>query len=544
MTERNVASQLRVSLPPMTGPAMTYAQTIRQGASRRPEAVVLVCGDERRTWSELLVRSSKAAQGMLEAGVRHQDRVVFVGRNCLEFFEILYGASMAGAVPSGINWRLAAQELRAVLNDSQAHLLFISAEFLPKLAEIRADLRHVRTVVVLGGACAGEPGAASDEGEGYVDYGHWLSRQPAVDPYVTVEPSDIAMQTYTSGTTGRPKGVMHTVSAIAASFSIAETLEISGRTVVLIATPVFHATAAAAVAMTLSAGGRCVIARDADPATLLALIEAHGVTMTILVPTIIRTVLESPAADKFGVPSLGLIVYTASPMSPELLARAMRHFSHVRFLQVYGSTETLGLSALRPEDHRTHPMSAGRLLPDVTLRVVDPVTGAEAGDGSPGEIWAKAPTAMNGYWGLAEETARTITDDGFVKTGDIGLMQDGFLTLLDRVKDMIVSGGENIYPAEVENVLSAHPGVSEVAVVGVPSDTWGETVMAFVVRAPSAGPRLTEDEVIAYARAHLASYKCPTSVSFIDVLPRNPSGKVLKTVLREPFWKGQARRIG
>jgi long-chain acyl-CoA synthetase len=542
MIESDVASPLTVIQPPVTGRAMTYAQTIRQGACRHPEAIALVCGDERRTWSELLVRSSKAAQGMLEAGVRHQDRVMFVGRNCLEFFEILYGASMAGAVPSGINWRLAAQELRAVLDDSQAHLLFIGAEFLPKLAEIRAELHHVRTVVVLGDAAAGEPGAAS--GEGYEDYGHWLSRQPAVDPFVTVEPDDIAMQTYTSGTTGRPKGVMHTVSAIAASFSIAETLEISGRTVVLIATPVFHATAAAAVAMTLSAGGRCVIARDADPAALLALIEAHGVTMSIWVPTIIKTVFDSPAAGKFGVPSLEMIAYTASPISPELLARAMRQFSHVRFLQIYGSTETLGVTALRPEDHRAHPMSAGRLLPGVTMRVVDPVTGAEAADGSPGEIWVKAPTAMSGYWGLAEETALTITADGFVKTGDIGLMQGGFLTLLDRVKDMIVSGGENIYPIEVENVLSAHPVISDVAVIGVPSSTWGETVMAFVVPAPSAGHRLTEEEVIAYARAHLASYKCPTSVSFIDVLPRNPSGKVLKTVLREPFWKGQARRIG
>jgi long-chain acyl-CoA synthetase len=538
MVEGSVGSSLEGSGLGLSDPVVTYAQTVRLGACRDPGAVALVCGDERRTWSQLLARSAKAAQGMLQAGVRRQDRVVFVGRNCLELFEILYGASMAGAVPAGINWRLAAQELRAVLDDTRAQLLFITAEFLPRLAEIRAGLRHVRRVVVVGGA----PAPAARGGD-YEDYEGWLSRQPAVDPGVTLEPGDIAMQTYTSGTTGRPKGVMHTAAAIAASFLIAPTLEISGRTVALIATPVFHATATGAVAMTLSAGGRCVIARDGDPAALLALIETHRVTMTILVPAIIKTLLDSPAAGKSDTSSLQLIAYTASPISPQLLARAMRHFSHARFLQIYGSTETLGVTALHPEDHHARPMSAGRPLPGVTIRVVDPVTGAEAGDSSAGEIWVKAPTAMSGYWGLAEETAQTITGDGFVKTGDIGMMQDGYLTLLDRVTDMIISGGENIYPTEIENVLTTHPLIAEAAVIGIPSSTWGETVMAFVVRDPAASHRLTEQEVIAHARAHLASYKCPTAVAFADTLPRNPSGKVLKTTLRQPYWNNQHRHI-
>ena len=524
--------------PPLRDRPATYAETIRRGAETDPDAIALICGDDRLTWRQVFDRSCRAAQGMLETGVRRQERVAYIGKNSMEFFEVLYRASMIGAVPAGINWRLAASEMLAVINDTQASLLFIGSQFVPHLTEMADGLTYVRNVVVVN-----SDGSAYEND--YETYDSWLSRHRAEDPDIPVAQEDIAMQTYTSGTTGRPKGVMHSVGAIAASFSIAEVLGISDRTVALIATPVFHATAAAAAAMVLGAGGRCVIAREADPDTLLGLIEQHGVTMSILVPTIIKTIIESPAVAQHDLSSFETLGYTAAPISPDLLARAQQRFEQLRFLQVYGSTETLGVTVLRPEEHASHPLSAGRPLPNVTVRLVDPLTGDDVrGADATGEVWVKAPTAMAGYWNLPDETSRTLTTDGFVRTGDIGRLEGEYLVLLDRLKDMIISGGENIYPVEVENVLSAHPLVNEVAVVGVPSDKWGETVMAFAVRNPDEGSCLSEEELIEFARARLARYKCPTAVRFIDVLPRNPSGKVLKTVLREPFWKSARRQIG
>ena len=339
---------------PLTrGRPTTYAETIRRGAETDPDAIALICGDDRLTWRQVFDRSCRAAQGMLETGVRRQERVAYIGKNSLEFFEVLYGASMIGAVPAGINWRLAARETLAVINDTQASLLFVGSQFASHLSRIAGDLTHVRKVVVV-----------NSDGSVYQDdyetYENWLSRHAAHDPDIPAAQEDIAMQTYTSGTTGRPKGVMHSVGAIAASFSIADVLGISDQTVALIATPVFHATAAAAAAMVLGAGGRCVIAREADPDVLLGLIEQHGVTMSILVPAIIKLILESPAVSQHDLSSFETLGYTAAPISPDLLAQARQRFEHLRFLQVYGSTETLGVTVLRPEEHASHPLSAGQ----------------------------------------------------------------------------------------------------------------------------------------------------------------------------------------
>jgi long-chain acyl-CoA synthetase len=294
--------------------------------------------------------------------------------------------------------------------------------------------------------------------------------------------------------------------------------------------------------MVLSAGGHCVIARDSSPVNLASLIERHRITLTILVPTIVKTLVESAAARELDLTSLRTLIYTAAPISPTLLRQARDRFPSVRCVQVYGSTECLGATVLRPEEHEDHAATAGRSLPGVTLRIVDVLTGEPVADGHPGEICVRSPTIMSGYWNRPVETARAITSDGFVRTGDIGVLRDGFLTLVDRAKDMIISGGENIYPVEVEKVLTSHPTVAEAAVIGVPSPKWGETVLAFVV--PAAGAHVDEAALIAFTRARLASYKCPTSVQTAASLPRNASGKVLKTVLREPFWQGHARFVG
>jgi long-chain acyl-CoA synthetase len=444
---------------------------------------------------------------------------------------------MIRAVPTGINWRLAPEEMLAVLNDSGCSLLFVEAEFLAHLGEARSGLTHVRRIIVMEHDGVARP----TEHEAYES---WLSRQRPDDPDLPANWHDIAMQTYTSGTTGGPKGVTHSVAAIAASLDIAQLLEISDESIVLIATPVFHATATGAAAMALGAGGRCVIAREAQADTLLPLIERHGVTLIVLVPTIIKMIVEAPAFAEHDLSSLRTLVYAAAPISPELLARARRQLPHVHFIQIYGSTETLGATVLRPDEHEDHLASAGRPLPGVVIRLVDPLSGEPVAAGDTGEVLVHAPTNMSGYWNRPEETGRTITDDGFVRTGDLARFDGEFLVLHDRLNDMIITGGENVYPTEVENVLATHPLIEDVAVIGIPSDKWGETVLAFVVRRRDGGDELGEQDVIAYARANLAAYKCPTVVRFVDVLPRNASGKLLKSTLREPFWGPRRWRIG
>jgi long-chain acyl-CoA synthetase len=268
--------------------------------------------------------------------------------------------------------------------------------------------------------------------------------------------------------------------------------------------------------------------------------------MTTLVPAVLKMILESPDIDAYDVSSLDTIAYAASPISPELLRRCLAVFD-ARFLQIYGLTETQSATNLLPEDHLDpdHPeriLSVGRPMPGVTLRVVDPVTGDDLPDDVVGEVWIKAPTNMHGYWANEEATREALTDDGFVRTGDGASMRDGYVYLRDRLKDMIVSGAENVYPIEIENVLIEHPDINDVAVIGVPSERWGETVKAMVVLRD--GAHVTEADVIACARSSLAAYKCPTSVEFIEELPRNPSGKLLKRVLRAPYWAGAERHIG
>jgi long-chain acyl-CoA synthetase len=516
---------------------VTYAETLRCGARRAPDAVALICGDERRTWRQLLDRSAQVAQAMLAYGVRPQDRVAFVGRNCLEFFEILFGASMVGAVPTGVNWRLAPDEMLVVVNDTRAQMLFIERPFVAHLLRARGSLDHVTSLLVIDGEDDDPP----PDGE---TFEQWLSPHPPIDPDIPAAWDDVAMQTYTSGTTGGPKGVMHTVAAIAATLANAEIMEISESSVALIATPVFHATATGAVAMVLSAGGRCVIARDADPDTLLPLIERERVTLSIVVPTIIKMLIDSPRFADYDLTSIRSLIYTAAPISRALLTRARAHMAHVRFIQVYGSTETLGATILGHEDHVDHLESAGRPLPGVTIRLVDPASGEAVPPGATGEVWVSAPSNMAGYWDRPDETARAMVSGGFVRTGDLGRFDGEFLVLHDRLNDMIISGAENVYPTEVESVLTRHPLIDDVAIVGVPSDHWGETVLAFVVPRGKAESQLSEEDVIAFARANLATYKCPSAVRFLDALPRNASGKVLKTTLREPFWQTQRRRIG
>jgi acyl-CoA synthetase (AMP-forming)/AMP-acid ligase II len=508
----------------------TIAGTLRHWAAVKPDDPCITYESSTRTWREVHEAASRIAHGLVSAGLRPQQRVMYLGMNRPEFFEILAGTSMAAGVTATVSWRLAPREMLLIISDCQPAVLFVESEFLGHLEVFHAQMRSIQTVIVLDAG----PRSAGD----VVEYEAWLGQQVSVDPKVPASGSDIAFQAYTSGTTGRPKGVTYTNAAIKAIEPMVSVTGANEASVVLVAMPVFHLTGSSLGILSLIVGARMVVAREAAPDGLLSVIAKERVTLTVLVPAVLKMMVESPAIEHSDLSSLDTIAYAGSPITPDLLRACLSLFG-CKFAQLYGMTETSGVTALLPEDHldAEHPerlLSAGRAMPGVSVRVVDPDTEADVEEGAFGEVWIKAPTNMQGYWGLPEETEAVLTADGYVRSGDGGYLQGGYLYLKDRIKDMIVSGGENVYPVEVENVLIAHPGVNDVSVIGAPSPRWGETVKAVVVREPGAGP-LTQSDLIAFAKANLAGYKCPTSVNFVDELPRNPSGKVLKRVLREQF---------
>jgi acyl-CoA synthetase (AMP-forming)/AMP-acid ligase II len=321
----------------------------------------------------------------------------------------------------------------------------------------------------------------------------------------------------------------------------------------LVAMPLFHIAGSGWGIAGFYGGGTNIVMREVVPAELVRVIPECRVTNALFVPAVLQMLLATPGVEGADFSSLRTIVYGASPISEEVLVRAMERFG-CGFVQAYGLTETTGsIVSLLARDHdpggpRAHLLrAAGRPWGDTEVRVVDPDTRRDLPDGQVGELWVRSSQNMRGYWRNPEATAdaypegRDADGRGWFRTGDAAYLRDGYVYIHDRVKDMIVSGGENVYPAEIENVLMGHPGVADAAVIGVPSDKWGETVKAIVVDAP--GSTASDDELIAYCRERLARYKCPTSVDRIAALPRNPSGKLLKTQLREPYWKGRERRV-
>jgi long-chain acyl-CoA synthetase len=323
-------------------------------------------------------------------------------------------------------------------------------------------------------------------------------------------------------------------------------------TVSLVAMPLFHIGGTGWALCGMSRGGHSVIVRDIDPATVLRLVEEHRITETFVVPAVLMFLLAAPELATADVSSLRTVFYGASPISEDVLVRSINAL-RCDLAQVYGLTETTGaITSLMPKDHDPDGprasllRSAGRPFDHVELRIVDTETGRNLPVGGVGEVWTRSDQNMLGYWNKAEETASVLSDDGWFRTGDAGWIDaEGYLFLHDRIKDMIVSGGENVYPAEVENALLAHPAVADAAVIGVPDDKWGETVKAVVVRAPGASDddEAMAADIIAATRGRVAHYKCPTSIDFIEALPRNPSGKVLKRELRAPYWEQSERNI-
>lgn len=512
------------------------ADIVRVHARLRPDAVALECENESRTFAELYERSSRVAAALAADGVGPDDRIAVLARNSVALFELTFGAALLGAVAVHVNWRLAPPEVLQIVEDAQAEVLVAGPDLTPVVERIEPELRAVRRLVVLG------------PHERWTPYEAWVGAQEPADPSRVAGPDDVALQLYTSGTTGLPKGAMlTTVNVFSLMSGVNRSWELRATDSVNLALmPMFHIAGLGWSVCGLAFGCRTIVVPDVDPAKILAALR-KGVTHAFMVPAVIQLLLATPEVSRSDFATLRKLVYGASPISASVLTRAIETMG-CELIQVYGLTETTGaITQLDAGDH--DPVgrpdllrSCGRPYPWVEVRIAQ-ADGSDAAEGEVGEVWVRSVQVMAGYWRNPPATAEAITPAGWFKTGDAGFLDaDGYLYLYDRVKDMIVTGGENVYPAEVENALMAHPTVADVAAFGVPDERWGEAVKAVVVAVGDTQP--TPDALIAFCRQRIAGFKCPKSIDFARVLPRNPSGKLLKRELRAPYWEGAGRLVG
>jgi len=502
----------------------SFANILRQLAISRGSSPALTFEDQTWSFAQLHERSSRSANALKAAGVGQGDRVALLTKNCAECFELMYACNKIGAIFTGLNWRLAPTEIQAIVQDAQPKVIIVSAGEEALLTDACRKLSCIKRMVVLG-----------------EDFDGWRNAAADSDPGHSGAPDEVALLLYTSGTTGLPKGVMLTNQGMTFTPRLAaEPWGMDADSVNLVAMPMFHIGGCGYGSSTMTVGGHTILLREVNPARIIEVIAKHKVTHTFLVPTVVQAVLEVPHVKEADLASMQLLMYGAAPMGDVLLRRAIEVLG-CQFMQAYGMTETAGtVVVLPPEDHEPQGSSAallssvGRVLPWVDMRVVDPQTKSDMPTGQVGEIWLRSEMVMQGYWNKPQDTAETLLEDGWLRTGDAAYLDaDGYIYLFDRFKDLIISGGENIYPAEIENILNGHPAILEVAVIGMPHPRWGESPRAVVVLRQDM--QATEQALISYTRAHLAHYKCPTSVVFTTQLPRNASGKLLKRELRRVY---------
>jgi acyl-CoA synthetase (AMP-forming)/AMP-acid ligase II len=514
------------------------ADIVRHHGARTPDKKALVEGAFSITFRELDEASSRLASALRRRGVGEGSVVGYFGKNSIPFFEVLYGAAKAGATLLPLNWRLAAAELVDIVQDGQPAIIFHDHDLSTQIQAVAEQSRCRFELIAL---------RPSESVHGGLE--ELLASAPADDPGGPADPRSPAWLMYTSGTTGRAKGVQLThqgLNYMRLSEHFEPVFQWKADDVLMMVMPNFHLLGTALPVQAMYNGCTVSVMPVLEPGKLLELVGTTRPSILVVAPIVIQMVLDHPNAKTADLSSLRLIMYAGSPISAALLKRAMKEIPS-QFMQFYGATESGGaMSILRPEQHdlqnEARLKSCGTPLPLIDFRILDE-QGNELPDGQTGEIVVRSPALFSGYRNQPEQTGAVLSQ-GWYRTGDAGYRDpgDGLYYIVDRVKDMIVTGGENVYSAEVEQALVKHPAVAACAVVSAPDPRWGERVTAVVVkRADSA---VTEQELIDHCRGLIAGYKAPKQVVFETALPMNPTGKVLKRVLRARFWEGHGRAVG
>ncbi|HEX77741.1 MAG TPA: long-chain-fatty-acid--CoA ligase [Dehalococcoidia bacterium] len=504
-----------------------------------PDRPAVIFEGKRFSFAETSQRVNRLANALAKLGVVKGDRVAILQVNCNQYLETYFAAAKLGAVLVPLNFRAKQDELSFMLENAEANALLVGERYLDLARAMLPGLPNIKNVISIDG-----------KAEGMLFYEDLLATASDEEVFTQVEDEDVTILMYTAGTTGRPKGVPLTHNSFAtyvldnvepASPDIAE--------VTLLTVPLYHVAGIQAMMAATYGGRSLVMMRQFEVNEWLETVQREKVSRAMLVPTMLKRVIDHPEFNKFDLSSLRVVTYGAAPMPFEVIRKAIELMPEVRFINAFGQTETAStITMLGPEDHdlrglseaerekklRRLQSSIGRPMADVEVRIADPDTGAVLPAGEVGEIQAKGPRVMGGYWKDPERTAQALTPDGWLRTGDMGYMdEEGYIYLAGRGDDLIIRGGENISPEEVENVLYSHPAVEEAAVIGIPDPEWGQEPRAIVVLKP--GMSATPEELMEFCREKLSSFKRPRSVIFTDALPRNPMGKVLKRVLREQY---------
>jgi acyl-CoA synthetase (AMP-forming)/AMP-acid ligase II len=517
---------------------MYLTQNLRRSVQQTPDRTATIFNGRKRNFAELGDRVARLAGALRKIGLKAGDRVGMLALNSDWYLEYYLGTYWAGGVVNPINTRWSASEIAYSLSDCDTRILLVDDAFAGMVEDLRQRSPSLGTVVHVGD---GAPPAGMLSYEALV-----ADASPVVDALRGGE--DLAGVFYTGGTTGSPKGVMLSHRSIFTN-SVAMVAEgaIRHGCVGLHAAPMFHLADGCFMNAMLATGGCHVMVPRFDPTTVLEVLQRERVSEALLVPTMIQMLVDHPALARYDLSSLHNLLYGASPIGEGLLDRAMNAIPSAGFTQLYGMTELSPMATiLTREMHREagrklgRHRSGGRAAISCEVRIVDAL-GQEVPRGGVGEVAVRGPGVMMGYWNKPVETAAAVRD-GWMFTGDGGRMDaDGYVYIVDRIKDMIVTGGENVYSAEVECVIATHQGVAQCAVIGVPNDQWGEVVHAFVVRKP--GIEITPEQIVVHCKERIAGYKCPRHVSFIDAIPLSGAGKILKTKLRAPFWEGRERKV-